>query len=120
VRDLVNGRVVGFDSYKVQRGIDFEHEKLQASDYPVTEELYKAFKDYVTKNPDWKMTAQQLDHNRQFIEQEMRFNIVTASYGRTTADQVLNADDPQVARAVDVMPKARELAMAAMSKRNQP
>jgi len=120
VRDLVNGRVTGFDSYKIQRGIDFEHGKLQSSDYPVTDELYKAFKEYVTKDPSWKMTAQQLDRNRQFIELEMRFNIITAAFGRITADQVLNADDPQVAKAIDVMPKARELAMAAMNKRNQP
>lgn len=120
VRDLVNGRVVGFDSYKINRGIDFEHDKLAASDYPVTDELFKAFKDYVTKNPDWKLTAQQLDHNRQFIDIEMRFNIITASFGRVTADQVLNGDDPQISKAIDVMPKARELAMTAMSKRNQP
>lgn len=118
-RDLVNGRISGFDSYKVQRGIDFEH-RLQATDYPMTDELFKAFKDYVVKNPVWKMTAAQLDHSRSFIELEMRFNIVTASYGRVSADQVLIADDPQVAKAIDLMPKARELAMAAMSKRNQP
>jgi hypothetical protein len=45
---------------------------------------------------------------------------VTAAYGRVTADQVLVADDPQVAKAIDVMPKARELAMAAMSRKSQP
>ncbi|HKC62618.1 MAG TPA: S41 family peptidase [Pyrinomonadaceae bacterium] len=119
VRELVNGRIQGFDSYKVQRGIDFEHTKLQSTDFPVTDDLYKAFKDFVAKDPSWKLTAQQLDHSRQFIEIEMRFNIITAAYGRTVADQVLNTDDPQIAKAVDVMPKARELAMAAMSKRNQ-
>ncbi|MDQ3818063.1 MAG: S41 family peptidase [Acidobacteriota bacterium] len=119
VRELINGRIPGFDSYKVQRGIDFEHARLQSTDFPMTDELYKAFKDFVTKDPSWKITAQQLDHSRQFIEQDMRFNIITAAYGRIVADQVLNIDDPQIAKAVDVMPKARELAMAAMSKRNQ-
>jgi carboxyl-terminal processing protease len=118
-RDLLNGRVTGFDSYKVKGGIDFEH-RLQATDFPMTDELYKAFKEYVTKNPAWKMTAAQLDKSRSFIETEMRFNIVTAAFGRVSADQVLIAEDPQVAKAVDVMPKARELAMAAMSKRTQP
>ena len=119
-RDLINGRVNGFDSYKVTRGIDFEHDKLQSSDFPTTEELFKAFKEYVTKNPSWKMTAQQIDHSRSFLELELSFNMITAAFGRVTADQVLNADDPQVAKAIDMMPKARELAMAAMSKRNQP
>jgi hypothetical protein len=86
----------------------------------MTDELFKAFKDYVAKNPAWKTTAAQLDKSRAFIEQDMRFNIVTAAYGRIAADQVLIADDPQVAKAVDVMPKARELAMAAMNRRAQP
>lgn len=118
-RELVNGRINGFDNFKVQRGIDFE-KRLEASDFKVTEDLFKAFKEFVAKDPSWKMTAQQLDRNKQFIELELRYNIVTAAYGRVTADQVLVSDDPQVAKAIDVMPKARELAMAAMSRRTQP
>ncbi|HEY0379349.1 MAG TPA: S41 family peptidase [Pyrinomonadaceae bacterium] len=118
-RELVNGRITGFDNFKVQRGIDFE-KRLEATDYKVTEDLFKAFKEFVTKDPSWKMTAQQLDRNRQFIELELRYNIITAAYGRVTADQVLVADDPQVAKAIDVMPKARELAMSAMSRKSQP
>jgi len=117
-RELVNGRINGFDNYKVQRGIDFE-KKLEATEFKVTEDLFKAFKEFVAKDPSWKMTAQQTDRSRQFIELELRYNIVTAAYGRVTADQVLVADDPQVAKALDVMPKARELAMAAMSRRTQ-
>jgi carboxyl-terminal processing protease len=118
-RELVNGRINGFDNYKVQRAIDFE-KKLEATEYRVTEDLFKAFKEFVTKRPEWKITAQQLDRSRSFIELELRFNIVTAAYGRVTADQVLVGDDPQVAKAIEAMPKARELAMAAMNRRNQP
>ena len=118
-RELINGRITGFDSYKVQRAIDFEH-KLQASDFAMTDDLFKAFKEFVARNASWKMPAAQLDKSRSFIELELRFNIVTAGYGRVSADQVLIADDPQVAKAVAVMPKARELAMAAMNRRSQP
>ncbi len=118
-RELVNGRINGFDSYKVGRAIDFE-KRLEASEYRVTDDLFKAFKEFVVKNPDWKITAQQLDRSRSFIDLEMRYNIVTAAYGRVTADQVLIGDDPQVEKAIAVMPKARELAMAAMNRRTQP
>jgi carboxyl-terminal processing protease len=118
-RDLVNGRINGFDSYKVGRAIDFE-KRLEASEYRVTDDLFKAFKEFVVKNPEWKITAQQLDRSRSFIDLEMRYNIVTAAYGRVTADQVLVGDDPQVEKAIAVMPKARELAMAAMNRRAQP
>jgi len=42
----------------------------------------------------------------------LRFNVVTAAYGRVVGDRVfIMQDDPQVAKAVDVVPKARDLAM---------
>jgi hypothetical protein len=51
-----------------------------------------------------------VDRNRAFIELEMRTNLVTAAYGRVTGDRVfIMSSDPQVAKAVDVLPKARDL-----------
>ena len=53
-----------------------------------------------------------IDRNRPFIELELRFNMVTAAYGRVMGDRVfVMMDDPQVAKAVEVLPKARDLAM---------
>jgi carboxyl-terminal processing protease len=119
-RELVNGRIAGLDNYKVQRAIDFNH-KFQPTDFPITDAVYKAFKDFVLKDPSLKMTAAQLDRNREFISLQMRYDIITAAYGRVTADQVLIMDDPQVSKAIDVLPRARELAMsAARAARNQP
>ena len=119
VRELVNGRIAGFDAYKVQRPIDYEH-NLEATDFPITEALYKAFQDFVTKDPSYKTTAAQLDKSRAFVEQQMRYNLALAAYGSVTAIQALIKDDPQVAKAIDVLPRARELAMAALRAHNQP
>jgi carboxyl-terminal processing protease len=114
-RELVNGRIPGFDAYKVQRAIEFNR-KLQPTDYPITDALFNAFKDFVVKDPAWKMTPQFLDRNRAFISQQMRYNIITAAYGKVTADEVLVIDDPQVAKAVESLPKARELAQSAAAR----
>ncbi|HEX8653508.1 MAG TPA: S41 family peptidase [Pyrinomonadaceae bacterium] len=114
-RELVNGRIAGFESYKVQRAIDYNHQ-LEATDFPVTDALFKAFKDFVLKEPTWNATAANLDRNRDFIRLQLRFNIITAAYGRVTADQVTVRDDPQVSKAIELMPRARELAMTAMKK----
>jgi carboxyl-terminal processing protease len=119
-RELVNGRVAGFESYKWQRGIDFEHE-LQPADFPFNDVLFKAFKDFVAKEPSWKNMLAQLDHNRDFVGLQLRYNVITAAYGKVSADRVLVQDDPQVSKAIDVLPRARELAMtAAMRGRQQP
>jgi len=50
----------------------------------------------------------------------LRFNLVTAAYGRVIGDRVfVTMDDPQVSKAVDVLPKARDLAMGSNQSRAQ-
>jgi carboxyl-terminal processing protease len=114
-RELVNGRIAGFDAYKVQRPIEFNR-KLQPTDYVVTDVLFKAFKGFVAKDASWKMTQQYLDRNRDFISQQLRYNIITAAYGKVTADEVLVIDDPQVTKAIQSLPRARELAQSAAAR----
>jgi carboxyl-terminal processing protease len=107
-RELVNGRIRGFESYKVAR-IDFTHE-LQPNDLVITDALFKAFRDFVSKDPKYKTPTALIDKQRAFLQQELRFDLATAAYGRTTGDRVfITSDDPQVAKAVNLVPKARDL-----------
>ena len=110
--ELTTGRVDGFGSYKVQRAIEFDHDLL-AEDYPITDSLFKELKKFAAAKPIFKVTPEQLDRSRTFAERQLRYNILSAAYGFRTASQVFNDADPQVARAVDAMPRARELALAA-------
>jgi carboxyl-terminal processing protease len=110
--ELTTGRVDGFGSYKVQRSIEFDHDLL-AEDYPITDPLFKELKKFAAAKPIFKVTPEQLDRSRTFAERQLRYNILSAAYGFRTASQVFNDADPQVARAVDAMPRARELALAA-------
>jgi carboxyl-terminal processing protease len=117
VRELVNGRVKGFEDYKLTRGVDYEHD-IKAEDYPVTDNLFKTFRSFVMSDEANKLTEAQLDRSREFITRQMRYDIATAAYGTVTASQVQVADDPQVAKAIEVLPRARELALAASRGRN--
>ena len=110
--ELTSGRVAGFESYKVQRAIEFDHE-LADEDYPVTDTLFKDLKKFAAGKPIFKVTPDQLDKARTFAERQLRYNLLSAAYGYRTATQVFNDADPQIARAVDAMPRARELALAA-------
>lgn len=115
--ELTAGRIQGFDAYQVQRAIDFDRD-LRPTDYPVTDALYKSFKDFVARKPAFKLTPAQLDRDRAYIELRLRYELATAAYGAITSLQVFNTDDPQIARAVDLLPRARELALAAQRIRN--
>lgn len=110
--ELTTGRVQGFDNYKIQRPIEFDHE-LVAEDYPVTDNLWKELKKFAANKPVYKATPDQLEKYRAFAERQLRYNILSAAYGYRTATQVFNEGDPQIARAVEAMPRARELAVSA-------
>ncbi|HEV8430924.1 MAG TPA: S41 family peptidase [Pyrinomonadaceae bacterium] len=110
--ELTSGRVAGFESYKIQRGIEFEHDLLN-EDFPVTDALFKEVKKFAAAKPIFKVSPDQLDKSRSFAERQLRYNILSAAYGYRTATQVFNDADPQIGRAVDAMPRARELALAA-------
>ena len=116
-RELVNGRIHGLESTKLTGGIKFNYE-LQPEDFKITDAMFKAFRDFVAADPSFKITPAIVDRNRAFVELEMRFQLVTAAYGRVVGDRVfITSNDPQVAKAVDVLPKARDLAMGAASSR---
>jgi carboxyl-terminal processing protease len=107
-RELVNGRIRGFESNRIA-GIDFNRE-LQPNEYRISDALFKAYRDFVTRDPKFKTSAAVIDRYRSYVELELRFNIVTAAYGRIMGDRVfIQTDDPQVTKAVDVVPKARDL-----------
>lgn len=115
-REVANGHVQGLDKYQVNGAIEFDHD-LQATDFPMNDTVFNAFKDYVSRDTNWKVFAPQLDKNRDFIDQQLRYQLATAAYGTVAALQVLTKDDPQIAKAIEVVPRARELAMTAMRAR---
>src|SRR5712671_2614727 len=117
-RDAAAGRVPGLDKYKVDRAIEFGHD-LEAADFPMNDAVFSAFKDYVAKDANWKTFVPVLDRNRSFIEQQIRFQLATAAYGTVSAVQVLTKEDPQIAKAIEIVPRARDLAMAATRARMQ-
>ena len=110
--ELTAGRVEAFQQYKVQRAIEFDHDLLE-EDYPITDALFRELKAFAAKKPVFKVTPDQLEKSRAYAERQLRYNILSAAYGYRTATQVFNDADPQIARAVDAMPRARELAVAA-------
>ena len=108
-RELVNGRIRGFESSKLPGPINFRYD-LKPEDFKVTDGMFRAFRDFIAADPAFKVTPAMVDRNRTFIENEIRFNLVTAAHGRVIGDRVfITSNDPQVAKAMDVVPKARDL-----------
>jgi len=118
VREAVNGRIAGLDKYKVTGPIEFGHD-LEPNDFPMNDTVFAAFNEFIAKEPLWKALVPQVDRTRSFIETQIRFQFATAAYGTVTSIPVLTKQDPQVANAIDITPRARDLAQAAMRARMQ-
>lgn len=115
-REVASGRVAGFEKFKVDRPIDYDH-VIDTNDFPSSNEFFQAFRNYVAKDENFRSYLPQIDRNRQFVETQLRYNLAMAAYGTVTATQVLMRQDSQVVKAVEVLPRARDLAMAAMRAR---
>ncbi len=116
-RDLVNGRVAGMVQFRVPGGINFNHE-LQPHEFQVDDRAIRAFHDYLAGDQSLAHLAPLVQRNRSFIQLQLRYNLVSAAYGRTMADRVfVVTEDDQIARAIEVLPRAKDLAMSATSKR---
>ena len=118
-RELVNGRIRGLEALKITGALSLKHE-LDQTEFQIGEAVFRAFKDYVREHPRFAPFTSVLDQNRSFIDVQLRFNVVTAAYGRVKADRVLlMTDDPQLKAAVEALPRARNLALSARQQKNQ-
>ncbi len=108
-RKLVSGNVTGLEKYRIMGQIDFGH-RLGIDEFPITKEVFQAFRDYMNNETKLNLTNQQIDNEAKFISERIRYNLVSARYGNITAQQVLTEQDPQVLKAVQELPIAKQLA----------
>lgn len=111
-RELASGKINGFENYKIGGNIQFGH-RVRASDFPVGDELFAVFKKYVASVKDWQVAAEKLEIEKPFIKSRLRFNLATAAFGSVAANQITVEEDLQVAKAVEALPRAGQLAVAA-------
>jgi carboxyl-terminal processing protease len=106
--ELVQGKVKGFESYKVSKPLVFDYD-IKPTDYPVTDALYSAFKKFAGEK--FNVAAGALDREREFVDRSLRFELVTAAYGTTTSTQVLNEYDNSLLKSIELLPQARTMAI---------
>ena len=106
--DLSFGKVKGFETYLVDRAISYNYD-INSNDFAISDDLFKAFRKFATT--DYKFKAAQVDQEREAIERRLRTELVMAAYGSRTSFQVFNEYDPQLQRAIKLLPEAKQLAL---------
>jgi carboxyl-terminal processing protease len=103
-RQLVAGKIAGFENSKVDR--QSFAPSIAPADLQVSDKLYEAFKSFTATDPKSGLTAENIDSQADYAKTRIRLELATANYSNEAGVQVLLETDPQVAKALEVMPEA--------------
>ena len=111
-RELASGRIEGFENLKIAAQTDYGHRVLPG-EFQISDALFERFKTYALEFGHPEISSDTVEANKQFIKLRMRYNLVVSAYGNVSGSQVLLEEDRQIAKAVESLPRAQQLARAA-------
>lgn len=107
VRHLVAGNIAGFENYRVEKQdhkLSFPPDSIQ-----VTDKLFEAFRQFTAADRESGLTAENLNSGADHARVRIREELATAMHSNEAGVQVLLETDPQVLKALAVMPEALRL-----------
>jgi len=108
VRQLVAGKIAGFENYKVEK--QSHSMDIQPGKFQIDDKLFDAFRNYTAADKANGLTAANIAAESEFAKTRLRLELATANYSNEAGIRVLLEVDPQVVKAIEVMPEARKLA----------
>ncbi|MFT3746273.1 MAG: S41 family peptidase [Pyrinomonadaceae bacterium] len=106
-RQLVAGRIGGLESFKVEKQ-NFKA-TLQPNEFSVNDKIYDAFKAFAAADKKNGLTPENIDSQADYARRRLREELATANYSTEAGAQVLLEADPQILKAIEVMPQAANL-----------
>lgn len=116
-RQLANGQIAGLENYRVEKQ-QFDH-VLRPSDYPITDKVLDAFRAFLAKDAANGLKPENINGEIEFVRNQLREEIVTAAYSSEIGQQVLLEIDPQIAKAIEVLPDSKKLAESVRNDNNK-
>ncbi|HKP83622.1 MAG TPA: S41 family peptidase [Pyrinomonadaceae bacterium] len=107
-RQLAAGIVPGLESYRIEK-VQYG-KNARPVDFPITERVAEAFRNFVRTKPDLQVQPAQIDEDLDFAKLRLRQEIITAAFSSDAGARVLLDSDTQVLRALEALPDAKRLA----------
>ncbi|MEW6736382.1 MAG: S41 family peptidase [Acidobacteriota bacterium] len=114
-RQLTSGQLPGFPQFRVTRTV-YGH-KLREDEFVVTDKVLTSFRNFIMGNDQFKVTDTQYNEQLAYIKRRIREEVVTAAYGSDVGTQVFLNEDEATLKAIEELPRARELADNARASR---
>jgi carboxyl-terminal processing protease len=107
VRQLVAGKIPGFEQFKADKQ-NFSM-TVQPNEFQISDRLFEAFVNYTLKDKESGLTAANISSQIDYAKSRLRADLATANNSTEAGQQVLLETDPQVLKAVEAMPEAKKL-----------
>jgi carboxyl-terminal processing protease len=107
VRQLVAGKLAGFESYKAEK--QTFKQAVQPQEFAVTDKLFEAFRNFAAADSVNGLTAQNILSQSEYARMRIRQELATANSSTEAGVQVFLETDPQVLKAIETMPQATSL-----------
>lgn len=108
VRQLVAGRIQGFENFKIDR--QDHNSSVQPEAFQISDKLFDSFRQYTLGIKDAGLTAENINSQTEFSKTRLREELATANHSNEAGAQVLLEVDPQILKAIEALPEARKLA----------
>ncbi len=115
VRQLVAGKVAGLESYRIDRQdhrLTFGQDTLQIND-----RLFEAFRQFAANSKEAGLSVENINSMAGHARTRLREELATATHSNEAGVQVLLEVDPQVLKALELMPEAKRLSEQVVAKR---
>ena len=106
-RQLVVGKIAGFENYKVDR--QSQSPTLPSNALQINDKLFEAFRNFTIADKKSGLRAENVNSQMEFAKTRLREELATANYSNEAGIQVLLEVDPQILKAMEAMPEARRL-----------
>ena len=106
-RQLVVGKIAGFENYKVDR--QSQSPTLPSNALQINDKLFEAFRNFTIADKKSGLRAENVNSQMDFVKTRLREELATANYSNEAGIQVLLEVDPQILKAMEAMPEARRL-----------
>lgn len=116
-RLLVASEVGGLTEYTVRRTVH-SHE-LRGNEYQLTDQVIAAFRAFLLEHPELQVDEALLNQRIEYVRRRIRAEVITAAYGVEVAEQFLLESDEQAMRAIEEIPRAKQLIHLDLRKQNQ-
>jgi carboxyl-terminal processing protease len=107
VRQLVAGKVAGFENYKVDR--QNQNLTIAPGVLQISDRLFEAFRNYTAADKSSGLTAENLAGQSDFAKMRLREELATANFSNEAGIQVLLEADPQILKSIESMPDAKKM-----------